>query len=156
MFLVQEIADGAVVIGAFDEGFNGQVLAQLQRRLAVIVAHVFEHALVIGGLDHDRDRLVILGGATDHRGPADVDVLDRFGQRYVRFRDGLREWIQIHDHQIDWLKTALTCFGLVLRVTPFVKQPAVHTRVQSFDTPFQHLGKCSETGNLTRRDLFFF
>ena len=55
-----------------------QSLAQFQRRLAAAIAQLVEHRLVIRRVDHHRDRLIILGSAAQHRGTADIDLLDRF------------------------------------------------------------------------------
>src|SRR2546427_4005574 len=40
-----------------------------------------EHRFVLGGIGDDADAVVILGRRADHRGPSDVDLLDRLGQR---------------------------------------------------------------------------
>src|SRR5205823_3515349 len=142
-------------IGSFNERLDREMLAQFQRRLAIVLAHVFQNAVVIGRIDHDRDRFVVFGRAPNHRRPADVDVLDRLGQGHVRFLDGLLERIEIYHDQIDWLETTFPRFGFVFGVAAFVKQTAVDARVQSFDPAFEHFGKRSETGDVADRDLFF-
>jgi hypothetical protein len=60
-----------------------------------------EHRLVVGVIDDDRDVLVVLGGRAQHRGSADVDVLDGLGVRAIGpGRRGL-ERIQVDDEQFD-------------------------------------------------------
>jgi hypothetical protein len=53
---------------------TGQPLALLQREPAL--AHGAQHVLVPLGVHDDGYRRVVLGGGTDHRRPADVDLLD--------------------------------------------------------------------------------
>jgi len=43
----------------------------------------------------------------------------------------------------------------VLRVAPFVKQPAMYSRMQSLDPTVKNFGKRSEFGNLAHRNFFF-
>ena len=155
MFLVEKRPDGAVVSRRLDESLDREPLAQLQRRLAVIIAHCLKHRVVIGGIDHHGHGLVILGGAADHRRTADVDILNRFGQRHVRFRDGGFERIEVYHHEIDRFETALARFGFVFRIAALVKQAAMHARMQSFHATFENFWKRGETGNLPHRHVFF-
>src|SRR5207248_6954188 len=108
----------------------------------------------IGRIDNDRYRFVILRRTADHRWSTDVDVLDRFRKCYVRFSNGRLEGVKIDHDQIDWLESALACFGFMFRIATFVKKPTVHARMQRFNAPFQYLGKCGETGNLTHGNFF--
>ena len=155
MFLVQECADGAIVGRSFNERFNGEALPQLQRRLAFVIAHGFEHEIVIGRIDNNRDALIIFGRASNHRWPADIDIFDCFGQGHIRFRNGLLEWIEIDHDQIDRLEPLFARFLFMLRITPFVEQSAVHSRMQSFHAPFQHFREASEAGYFAHRHTFF-
>src|SRR5205814_7589620 len=148
-------ADGAIVGRSFDERFNGEALPQLQGRLAVVIAHGFEHEIVIGRIDHNRDALIIFGRASNHRWPADIDIFDRLCQRHIRFRNGLLEWIEVDHHEIDRLETLLARFLFVLWVAPFVEQATVHPRMQSFHAPFQYFREASEAGYLTHRHALF-
>ena len=77
------------------------------------------------------------------------------GERHVWFRDRFLEWIQIDHDEIDRLESLLACFSFVFGIAAFVKQAAVHARVQSFHAPFEHFGKGGETGNLAHRNIFF-
>ena len=57
------------------------VIVQLRRRIG---------PYLIGRDDH-RDILIVLGGGADHRGSADVDVLDQLFARDARLRGELFE-----------------------------------------------------------------
>ena len=72
----------------------------------------------------------------------------------VRFGNGRFERIKIHHHHIDRLEATFARFGLVFLVATFVKKPAVHTRMQSFHTPFQHFWKRSEARNVANWNFF--
>jgi hypothetical protein len=45
-------------------------------------------------------------------------------------------------------------FGLVFLVTTFVEKTAMHARMQSFHTSFQHFRKCGEARDLAHWNLF--
>ena len=154
MFLVQKCTDRAIVGGSFNKCFDRETLPKFQRRLSFIIAHRFEHESVIGWIDNNGNALVIFGGAADHRWATDVDILDRFGQRHIRFGDRLFKWVKVNDQKIDRLEALVASLLFMFRVASLVEQAAVHTRVQSFHPSFQHLGEPRETGNLADRDLF--
>ncbi len=153
MLAIQIICDRAVVIRSFDESFDRETLAQFQGGFAIVLAHVFQNGVVIGRINHDRDRLVVFGRAPNHGRPADVDVLDRFSEGHIRSFDRLLERIKTHHHQVDRLEAAFPRFGFVFSVAAFVKQAAVDARMQSFDPAFQDLGKSGETGDVADRNF---
>ena len=93
-------------------------------------------------------------GAAKHRWTADVDIFDRFSQRHIRFGDRLFEWIEINDDEIDRFETLVARFLFMLRIASLVEQPTVNAGMQSFHSPFQHLGKSRKTGYVPDRDLF--
>ena len=154
MLCIQETADGPIVCRSFYERFDGKAFAQLQSGLAIVVSHIFKHHIVIGRIDNDGDRFVVLCGAADHRWPTDVDVFDRFCEGYVRFNNRRLEGVKIDHDQVNRLESALACFGFMFRIATLVKKPTVHARMQRFNAPFQYLGKCGETGNLTDGNFF--
>jgi hypothetical protein len=86
-----------------------------------------EYRRIVGRIDHDRDRIVVLGGSAHHGRSADVDVLDGLGIAAGRARHGLGEGIEVHDQEVD-------AFDLVQRHdalidTPPAEQPAVDARM---------------------------
>src|SRR5207245_9898778 len=62
--------------------------------------------------------------------------------------------LSLHDALpiFDRLEPTLARFSFVFGIAAFVKQAAVHARVQSFHAPFEHFGKGGETGNLAHRE----
>ncbi|MNP78678.1 hypothetical protein D3C76_1763510 [compost metagenome] len=50
---------------------------------------------------------MVLRRRTQHRRSADIDILDGFFIRYIRFSNGFRERIQIYYYQINVVQTKL-------------------------------------------------
>ena len=111
--------------------------------------HRREHVVVVGRVDHDRDRAVVLRAGPHHRGAADVDLLDDFG----RARAGghrLAERVQVDDEQLERLDAQPDDRLDVLRVVLVGQQAGVHVRVQRLHPPAEDL---REPGHLVdRRD----
>ena len=59
------------------------------------LAEQVDHPAIIGGIDHGNHILVVLGRRPEHRGSADVDVLDRVLERRGGMRDRGLKGIQI-------------------------------------------------------------
>ena len=70
--------DRRVVSGGARVGFLRQPFAQSQRRAALVGVELGQDRAIIGGVDDNRDVVMVLGGGADHRWPADVDVFDAF------------------------------------------------------------------------------
>ena len=154
MLLIQKRPDRAIVVGRLDERLDREAFPQFQSRFALVVAHRFQDRVVIRGIDHHGDRLVIFRRAPNHGRSPDVDLFDRFPERHARFRDGRFEWIEIHDDKIDWLETAFLGLRFVERVAAFVKQAAVHPRMQRLHAAFEHFRKIGEARNVAHRNAF--
>ena len=118
-------------------------------------AHIFEHRVVVCGINDDGDRFIILRRASNHRRAADVDIFNCFGESYAPLRDGGLERIKIDRHQIDRIKTAFTRFCFVFRVAALVEKTAMHAGMQSFYTAIEHFRKCGETRDLAHGNFFF-
>ena len=78
----------------------GETAAQRRADRAVAGLELSEHALVIGGIDHRRDRVVVLGRGADQRDPADIDVFDAVVATGAS-GDGLGKRVEIADQEID-------------------------------------------------------
>ena len=116
---------------------RGEPAAQRQRGAAV--RERFEHLGIVGGIDDDGDVLVILRRRAQHRRAADVDVLDRVGERAVGPRGGRFERIEIDDQQIDRRDVVLRHHRIV-GAAP-AEQAAVHFRMQRLDAAVHDFGK---------------
>ncbi len=145
----EPVRDRGIVRGGPCIGFSRKLLAQLERHPALL-PYRLEHALVIVGIDNHSDVGVVLGRRADHRGPADVDVLDRLRVGGV-LGDGCLERIEVDHHQVDGADPMLVHRRLVRGVVAHGEEPAMHLGVQRFDPAVHHLGKAREIRNVTHR-----
>ena len=134
----EPVGDRRVIGGGARIGLGGELLAQRERGHAGVLGELGEHGGVVGGLDHDRDVGVVLGGGADHRRAADVDVLDAVVESRA-LRDGRLERIEIDHQQIDRPDAVRVHRGGVLRVVADRQQAAMHLRVQRLDPAVHHL-----------------
>ncbi len=112
-------------------------------------AHGLEHRAVVARLgDHGHAR-VVLCGAADHGGAADVDVLDDLVVGRAA-GDGLLEGVEVDAHQIDRLAADLAELGAV-RVGVAHEDAAVHPRVQGLDAPIHDLRRAGEVRHVDDR-----
>ena len=137
LFAVEEIGDGAVVVGGGDEDLDAEALAELEGGGAVVGADVFEDVGVVGGIDDDGDGAVIFRGAAEHGGAADVDVLDGFLEGDVGLGDGLLEGVEVHDHEVDGQDAVFLGLFLVGFVAAEEEEAAVDFRVEGLDAAIQ-------------------
>ena len=107
-------------------------------------AQLGEHGLVVGGVDDDGRERAVLGGGADHRGPADVDVLDRLGRRGVGAGDGALEGVEVDADEVDGLDRVLGGGAQVLVVVAQREQAGVEAGVQRLHAPVHHLGEAGE------------
>ena len=141
------VGDGGVIGGGAGIGLLGQAASHLQRGGAVMGLHLGPHHRVIGDIDHDRDIVVVLGGAADHRGTADVDVLDAFLGRAAARHRGL-ERVEVDDQEVDrpdaWASMAASCVGF----SRMASSPPCTKRMQGLQPAVHHLGKAGQVGDL--------
>ena len=132
-------------------------LAELEGGGAVVVADVLEHVGVVGGIDDDGDGAVVFGGAAEHRGAADVDVLDGFLEGDV---SGLAtvclEGVEIDHHEVDGLDAVCLRLGDVLRIVAQIEEPAVDLRMEGLDAAIENFGEAGEVGDLGDGDPLLF
>jgi len=119
----------------------------------VVVFHLLQHALVIGGIDDDGDIGVVLRRRAQHRRPADIDVLDRHRQRAVVAGNGLLERVQVHHHHVDRLDVVRR-HDLVVGTAP-AKQAAVDFRMQCLHTAVHHFREAGVIRYLDDVDAVF-
>jgi hypothetical protein len=124
--------------------FCGQLPPQLQRGVAAGLDLLGDRG-VVGRVHNHRHAVVIFRRASQHRRPADVNVLNGVVQRDVRFGDRGLERVEIHHHEINGCDVVVLHGCFVLRVAPDVKQPAVDFRVQRLHPAIEHF---RETGVL--------
>ena len=108
--------------------------------------------LVVLRVHDDGDVVVVLGRAAQHRGAADVDVLDGIVEGDVRLRDRGLERVEIHHHEVNRRNGVLPHGRLVLGVAPDIEEAAVNFRVQRLDAAVEHLGEAGVLRNVLHRE----
>jgi hypothetical protein len=92
----------------------------------------------------------VLGGRAQHRGSADVDLLDDLVGRQA-LRDGLAERIEVHHHEVDGQHALRLHVSLVVGQFAPRQDAAVDLGVQRLHAATQHLGGAGEVGDLADR-----
>ena len=106
-----------------------------------------QHGGVVGGFDHDGDVGVVLGGGADHRGAADIDVLDAVVIGLAG-GDGRLERVEVDDEQVDRRDAVAEHRGLVLGMRADGEQAAMHLGMQRLDAAVHHLGEAGQIGDI--------
>ncbi len=73
---------------------------------------------------------MVLGGAADHAGAADVDLLDGLGGSHALPGDGGLEGVEVDHHQVDGLDALGLGIRHMLRQIPAVEEAPVDARVE--------------------------
>lgn len=131
------------------EGGDGQIEAGSQTQAVAVAIHLADDAVVVGGLDHDGDILVVLGGGADHGRAADVDVLDGIFQGATRLGDGRREGVEVDDYHVDGGDSMLGHDGVIL--IPTAENAAMNLGMQGLDPAIHHLGETRIVRDLGHR-----
>ena len=135
--------DGGVVGGGTGEGLGGQPAAERQRGRAAIAGERGGDLGVIGGVDHDGDVAVVLGGGADHRRAADVDGLDHGALIGAGGERGL-ERVEVDHQQVDALDPVLLHGGSMGGLVADAEQAAVDRRVQRLDAAVHDLREAGD------------
>ena len=96
----EPVRDRGVIGGGAGIGLCREAPAQRQRGRAVVGGELVEHRLIVRRFDDDGDVVMVLRRGADHRGAADVDILDAVLETSA-FVDGRLERIEVDDEQID-------------------------------------------------------
>ena len=143
--------DRRVVGRGAGEGARRQRLPQRTRRRAAMRVHLGDHQRVVGGVDHDRDAVVVLGPGADHGRPADVDGLDAGGEiRAAGHR--LLERIEIGGQEVDRVDRMIGERLEMRLVLAQREQPAMDLRMQRLDPPIHHLRQAGDLGDVDHLD----
>jgi hypothetical protein len=143
--------DRRIVLRGPREGARGERLAQAKRGSAAMRVHLGKHACIVGGLDHHRHRVVVLGRGADHGRAADIDILDR-GGKIGAARDRLLERIEIGGQQVDRVDRVIGERPEMRLVLAHREQPAMDLRMQRFDPPIHHLRQAGDLGDIGHLD----
>ena len=93
--LRQVPGDSGVIAGCVSVGLCGQAASLFERKLVVL--EVFEHGFIVVWVNDNRNPIMIFRSSSNHRGPADVNILDCIVDGCVFARNRLLERIQIDD-----------------------------------------------------------
>src|SRR5262245_18017691 len=137
--------DGRVVFGGPPEGVLREPKARRVAERAPARPELVEDGGVLRRGGDGGDTAVIVRGGPDHRGPADIDLLDRLLARHAGPSYGLDERIERADHQVDGRDAVLLERGQVLGHVLAGQDPAVDLRMQRLHATVEYLG---ESGRL--------
>src|SRR5882724_2321929 len=143
--------DSCVIRRRSRENFGGEFAPQFESCVARLTDLV-RHNRIIAWVNYDSHAFMIFRRASQHRRPADIDVLYRLRERHSRVRNGLFKWIKVYHHKIDGLDPVFRGRSLVLRIRPHIEQPAVHLWMKGFDTAIEHLRKTSIGAQVSDRE----
>ena len=121
-----------------------RLLCQTHPRHAVHRAVLFDHRsdfCIARRIRNDGDELKVLRCGTNHRGTADIDLLDCLGKCNVRLCHSLHKRIEIDHDEINRCDLQLPQCLLVFRIAAHSENPAVHEGIQGLDAAIHDLGK---------------
>src|SRR5437867_10180527 len=148
---LKKAGDGFIVRCGEPERLEGKAPAQGKRRRAPVSTHLQKDlGVLVRRRDHG-DVSVVLGPATDHRRPADVDLLHRLFTADARTSDGGCKRIKVHGHEIYGAQMVLFHGLEVLRVIAAVENPGMDAGMERFDSAIEHFGKAGEGLDLDDR-----
>ena len=125
--------------------------ALVEIELALRGLHLHEDRPIVGRIGH-RDELV---DSSPPRAPSPgrrYRVLDRVFHRDAGLGHGLREWIEVHHHQVDGRDAVLFHRLHVVGLVAPREDAAVDLRVQRLHAAFHHLRKAGVVGDLGHDD----
>ena len=143
--------DHAVVLRRMGVGLGRKTQTRFDRSIA-LGAHLVQNRGVVRRIADDGHVAEILGRTAQHRRAADVDVLDRFGQRNALFGDRLAEGIEVHADQIDELDAVGAQRLDVLLDVAARQQTAVHGRMKRLHAPVANLGEARHVADVQHLD----
>ncbi|MNN22236.1 hypothetical protein D3C81_1355870 [compost metagenome] len=145
----QVVADRRVVLRHAVERGDGQRKALRGGELAVVAVEFGQQRVVLvraGGHGHAGE---ILGGAAQHCRAADIDVLNRIGQRAVGLGGDRLERIQVQHQQVDRRDAVLRHHRII--GTGAAQQAAMDHRVQGLDPAIHHFRETGDVGDILHR-----
>ena len=123
-----------------------------QRRRAARAGHLLGDCAVIGGRGDDCDILKIFRRRTNHRRPADIDVLNQLVEAHARLGGGFLEGVKVDHHHVDGRDAMLGNRRAMAGVVAPMQNSPVDFRMQRLDAPIQHFREPGQLGNIFHRD----
>ena len=118
--------------------------AQCHSGGAGVRAHLGDDAWVLPAVSHHRHALEVLCSTSQHRWPANINILDGLMLRNAGLVNRRFEWIQIDADKIDRHDAVRGQGRHVFWIVAHAEQSAVHFGVQGLDAPVHHLWKSSD------------
>ena len=143
--------DERVVRRGVVEDLVGELQVRVDRDFSVL-AELGEDSAIVGGVDYDRDVLIVLRRRAEHRRTADVDVLDGFGSGDAGLQDSLLERVEVYRDNVDRGDAELFELRHVLGVRADGEDSGVNHRVKGLDTTVKTLREAGDIRNLSDRD----
>ena len=145
--VLAEIAvNGRIVIRGGAENFHAERGPRFRRDGSGGFQFI-RHPVVVRRIGHHRDVAIIFCRATEHRGSADVNVLDGLLDGDVRFGDGLLEGIQIDHHQVNQLDGIIRHVLHVIGIVPQRQERTVYFGMQGLHPAVHHLREARQIGD---------
>ena len=150
--LAEPVGDHEVVVGRAVERLGSEVAQRVVAELAAGRPHLFEQRVVVVVAGDDGDAGVVLGGGADHRGAADVDVLDDDLVLDAAPAGDLLERVQVADDHVDGLDPVLGDGAHVLGHVAAREDAGHQLGVHGLDAAVEHLGKAGDLFDQRDRD----
>ena len=113
--------------------------------------HFGEQRVIVGDVDDHRDVGMVLGRRADHRGAADVDILDHVVE-FGAARQRRLERVEIDHQEVDRADGVGDHRGLMGGLGADRQQAAMDARMQGLQPPVHHFGKFGELGDVDHGD----
>ncbi len=144
------LVDGGIVRGGVGECLACQPTT-LFKGEAFTVFDARGDQRIVTGIGDNRHGGAVLRRTTNHGRSADVDLLD--GGRLIRTgTDRIREWIQIHDNQVERLDAELLQLRGMVLVRHIGENAGMDMRVKGLDAAIEALRKTSDLRDLGHLD----
>ena len=139
--------DHRIVLGRMGVCLGGKFQARSLFGIAGSADLVQNQVIVRRVADH-RDIGPVLGGRTQHRRAADVDVLDGVLHLHIGFGNGLAERVEVHTDHVDKFDIVIFQGFQVFGIVASRQQAAVHVGVQGLDAAVADLGKARHVADV--------
>ncbi len=113
---------------------------------------ILDHTRIIARVHDHNHRRVILCGRAEHRGAADVDVLDRLRKCGLRLGNGFAKRIEVYGDEIDRCDAVLLERREVVLIVTSRQQSAVHLRMQRLHPAVHHFRESRDVLDANDRD----
>ena len=143
--------DHRIVLGGMGIGLGRELQARGLLGVAAGADFVENLRIVRRVADH-RHVGPVLGRRTQHRGTADIDILDGVLHLHVGLRDRLPERIEVHADHVDKLDLVLLQRFQVFGIVAAGQQAAVHVGVQGLDAAVADFGKSRHVADVDNLD----